>query len=69
MRNVIVENNSFSNVMQLLADGGGVYTNTPCPGCQVPGIDDSSTSVFVQLEDTDGGAPTPLRRRTPSMSS
>ena len=21
--------------MQLLADGGGVYTNTPCPGCQV----------------------------------
>jgi hypothetical protein len=34
-RNIQIENNSITKVMQLLSDGGGVYTNTPCPGCHV----------------------------------
>ena len=33
MRNVQIENNSITKPMQLLSDGGGVYTNTPCPDC------------------------------------
>ena len=34
-RNIQILNNSISYPMQLLADGGGVYTNTPCYGCHV----------------------------------
>ena len=34
-RNIQIENNSITKVMQLLSDGGGVYTNTPCAGCHV----------------------------------
>jgi len=37
VRNIVIENNSITKPMQLLADGGGVYTNTPCPGCHVRG--------------------------------
>jgi hypothetical protein len=32
-RSIHIENNSISQVMQLLNDGGAVYTNTPCPNC------------------------------------
>ena len=34
-RNIQIENNSITKVMQLLSDGGGVYTNTPCHNCHV----------------------------------
>ena len=34
-RNLQIENNSITKPMQLLSDGGGVYTNTPCPNCHV----------------------------------
>jgi hypothetical protein len=34
-RNIQIQNNSISKIMQLLSDGGGVYTNTPCNGCSV----------------------------------
>eukprot|EP00039_Didymoeca_costata_P028580 m.21525 g.21525 ORF g.21525 m.21525 type:complete len:848 (-) comp7175_c0_seq1:170-2713(-) len=34
-RNIVIENNSITEPMQLLFDGGGVYTNTPCPNCHV----------------------------------
>ena len=34
-RNIQIENNSITKPMQLLSDGGGVYTNTPCPNCHV----------------------------------
>ena len=34
-RNIKVENNSITKIMQVLSDGGGVYTNTPCNGCSV----------------------------------
>ena len=37
VRNVHVLNNSITKPMQLLADGGGVYTNTPCSDCHVSG--------------------------------
>lgn len=29
-RDIRIENNSISHIMQLLHDGGGVYTNIPC---------------------------------------
>ena len=35
MRNVHAMNNSIDRPMVRLADGGGLYTNTPCPGCNV----------------------------------
>lgn len=34
-RNIVVVNNSITRPMQLLADGGGVYTNVVCPNCHV----------------------------------
>ena len=34
-RNIRIENNSISRTMQLLNDGGGVYTNVVCPDCHV----------------------------------
>ena len=37
VRNIVVENNSITKIMQRLADGGGVYTNTPCLDCHVSG--------------------------------
>ena len=37
VRNIRVDNNSITKPMQRLADGGGVYTNTPCPDCHVSG--------------------------------
>lgn len=37
MRNVHAFNNSITNPMLRLADGGGLYTNTPCPNCNVSG--------------------------------
>jgi hypothetical protein len=37
VRNVHVMNNSITKPMQRLADGGGVYTNTPCYNCHVSG--------------------------------
>lgn len=37
VRNIQVENNSITKPMQRLADGGGVYTNTPCSNCHVSG--------------------------------
>ena len=37
MRNVHIVNNSFTRPMRRLQDGGGVYTNTPCPNCNVSG--------------------------------
>ena len=37
MRNIRINNNSITMPMQRLADGGGVYTNTPCPRCHVSG--------------------------------
>jgi hypothetical protein len=36
-RGIRIENNSIDKPMRLLADGGGVYTNTPCVGCHVSG--------------------------------
>jgi hypothetical protein len=35
MRNVNATSNSILRPMQKLADGGGLYTNAPCPGCHV----------------------------------
>ena len=35
MRNVHALSNSIDRPMVRLADGGGLYTNTPCPGCNV----------------------------------
>ena len=35
MRNVNATSNSITQPMQMLADGGGLYTNAPCPGCHV----------------------------------
>jgi hypothetical protein len=35
MRNVNATSNSITKPMQMLADGGGLYTNAPCPGCHV----------------------------------
>jgi hypothetical protein len=37
VRNVNVVNNTITMPMQRLADGGCVYTNTPCFGCQIRG--------------------------------
>ena len=37
VRNIKIMNNSISKPMQLLYDGGGVYTNTPCFDCHVSG--------------------------------
>ena len=55
-RNIHIMNNSFTKVMQRLADGGGVYTNTPCLDCHVSGNYFASDPAVYGCLYHDGGS-------------
>lgn len=56
VRNIQILNNSIFKPMQRLADGGGVYTNTPCPDCHVSGNYFESDPVKYGCLYHDGGS-------------
>lgn len=56
VRNIHIENNSITMPMQRLEDGGGVYTNTPCPGCHVSGNYFGSDPAVYGCLYHDGGS-------------
>jgi pectate lyase len=56
MRNVRIDNNTIDRPMLLLADGGGVYTNTPCPDCHVSGNYFSNDAIKYGCLYHDGGS-------------
>jgi hypothetical protein len=56
MRNVHALNNTIDRPMVRLADGGGLYTNTPCPGCNVSGNVFSNDGTVYGCLYHDGGS-------------
>ena len=56
MRNVHAMNNSIVSPMRRLADGGGLYTNTPCVNCNVSGNVFENDNIEYGCLYHDGGS-------------